>query len=184
VSGRRAVFLDRDGVLNRSVVRGGRPFPPDSAADLEIFPGAAAAVERLRSLGLLIFVVTNQPDVGRGTQSREAVEEINAAIGRSIAIDEFFVCYHDDADHCDCRKPAPGLLIQAAKKHSVNLAGSYLVGDRWRDVEAGAHAGCRTVWIDFGYREKVPSSVPDARVKSIEEAADWIAASEASRGVT
>jgi D-glycero-D-manno-heptose 1,7-bisphosphate phosphatase len=185
IGGRRAaVFFDRDGVLNKAAVRDGRPYPPASVDELEIVWGASAAVRKLRDLGFLIVVVTNQPDVGRGTQTRAEVEKMNAAIGRSIAIDDFLVCYHDDGDGCDCRKPAPGLLLRAAAQHEIELASSYMVGDRWRDVEAGSRAGCKTILIDFGYRERSPAKDPDARVKSLDQAVDWIVANHAIEGQT
>ena len=178
---RAAVFFDRDGVLNRAIVREGRPYPPASPEELELVPGACQAVDRLRDLGFLIFVVTNQPDVGRGLRSRESVEQINAILSNRLAVDEFFVCYHDDLDTCDCRKPAPGLLFQAAQKHAVDLSKSYLVGDRWRDVEAGARAGCATILIDYGYAEEWLGRQPDARVTSVEQAVEWIAGGQVKR---
>jgi D-glycero-D-manno-heptose 1,7-bisphosphate phosphatase len=167
---RRAVFLDRDGVLNRALIRGGKPYPPASLAELEILPGAAEAALRLAQAGFLLVVVTNQPDVARGTTTRETVEEINAVIGAVMPIAEFRTCYHDGSDNCDCRKPRPGALLSAAQAHGVDLARSFMVGDRWRDVEAGRAAGCQTVFIDYGYDEKQPETV-DFSVGSLEEAA-------------
>ncbi|MBB4198067.1 D,D-heptose 1,7-bisphosphate phosphatase [Rhodoblastus sphagnicola] len=166
----RAVFLDRDGVLNRALVRDGKPFPPASLAEMEILPGAADAARRLAEAGFLLIVVTNQPDVARGTTARETVEAINGAIGKIMPIAEFRTCYHDSADGCDCRKPKPGALLAAARAHGVDLGRSFMVGDRWRDVEAGRAAGCQTVFIDYGYDEKQPEVV-DITVGSLEEAA-------------
>jgi D-glycero-D-manno-heptose 1,7-bisphosphate phosphatase len=128
----------------------------------------------LRERGFLLIVVTNQPDVARGTQTREAVALMNAAIQRALPVDGFFVCWHDDADRCPCRKPKPGLLIEAAATLSLDLHSSFLVGDRWRDIEAGAAAGCRTVLIDWGYREKPPQCPPDFSATSLTAAVDWI----------
>jgi D-glycero-D-manno-heptose 1,7-bisphosphate phosphatase len=170
----RAVFLDRDGVLNRAVVRDGKPYPPASAAEMEIVDGAAAALARLKRLQFLLLVVTNQPDVARGTQSMAAIDSIHATMRQSLPIDEFLVCPHDDRDGCPCRKPLPGLMIEAQQRYGIDLSRSFLVGDRWRDVDAGRAAGCRTVFLDFHYREKGPSSPPDARVASLPEAVDWI----------
>jgi D-glycero-D-manno-heptose 1,7-bisphosphate phosphatase len=172
--GRRAVFLDRDGVLNRAIVRNGRPYPPATPAELEIVPGAAEALAALRSAGFLLIGATNQPDVVRGTQRREAVEAINAALMAALPLDDLLVCYHDDGDGCRCRKPAPGLLLEAAGRYSIDLAGSFMVGDRWRDVEAGRQAGCATVFIDCGYSERAPEVGPDLTVRSLAEAAVWI----------
>lgn len=181
---RSAIFLDRDGVLNQALVRDGRPYPPASLAELEIVPGAAEALARLKRQGFLLIVVTNQPDVARGTQSREAVEEIHARMAEKLPIDEFRVCYHDSKDECECRKPRPGMLFAAAAKHDLDLADCYLIGDRWRDVDAGHAAGCETVWIDYGYRERGPSREPGARVSSLAGAVDWIINKEESSPMT
>ena len=172
--GVRAVFLDRDGVLNQPVVRDGRPFPPASVDQLKLYPDAAAALARLKRAGYLLLVVTNQPDVARGTTERATVETINSAIGAALGVDDFFVCWHDDADGCGCRKPKPGLLLEAAERHGVDLSRSFLIGDRWRDIDAGAAAGCRTVLIDRGYRERGPEHAPDFRAQSIGEAVEWV----------
>lgn len=169
----RAIFLDRDGVINRALVRNGRPHPPESVEQLEILPGVLDSLERLHNAGFRLVVVTNQPDVARGKQDRAVVEAIHAALAAVLPIDEFRVCYHDDADRCACRKPAPGLLLAAAKDAGIELSKSVLVGDRWRDVEAGRRAGCRTVFIDYGYAERAPER-PDLRVGSLKEATDWI----------
>lgn len=170
---RRAVFLDRDGVINRAAVRGGKPFPPATAAGVEVLPGVASALERLKAAGYLLIVVTNQPDVARGTQSRSVVEAIHARLASLLPIDEFRACYHDDKDACACRKPKPGLILEAARDRGVDLSASAMVGDRWRDVEAGRSAGCTTVFLDHGYAERRPED-PDAVVASLEEAAEWI----------
>lgn len=179
----RAVFLDRDGVLNRAILREGKPYPPPSAAEMEIVAGAPAALARLKQRGFLLLVVTNQPDVARGTQTLEAVEAIHRVLRDVLPLDDVLVCPHDDRDACACRKPAPGLLLAARERYGIDLGRSFLVGDRWRDMDAGAAAGCRTVFLDFGYRERGPSAPPDARVASIEEAADWII-QQAARGET
>jgi len=170
----RAVFLDRDGVLNEAIVREGRPYPPANLAELRILPEGAAALRRLKDAGFLLIVVTNQPDVGRGTQAREVVEELNAALRAALPVDDFYVCYHDRADRCECRKPKPGLLVKAAGDRNIDLHGSFMIGDRWRDVDAGAAAGCRTVLIDYGYKEQEPDKGPDWRVSGLIEAVELI----------
>lgn len=170
----RAVFLDRDGVLNQPIIRNGKPYPPLSIQETVIPPDATASLIRLKRCGFLLVVVTNQPDVGRGILGREAVETINSFLSEKLPLDDFFVCYHDDRDRCECRKPLPGLLFQAAAKHNIVLRDSYLVGDRWRDIDAGAAAGCKTVLIDYGYNEQSPHSPPDASVASLSKAVEWI----------
>jgi len=171
---RRAVFLDRDGVLNEAVVRDGKPYPPATPAELRIPPGTAEALARLREHAYLLVVVTNQPDVARGKQKREVVEEIDRRLRAELPLDDILTCYHDDDDACDCRKPRPGLMLRAAEQYGIDLSRSFMAGDRWRDIDAGTSAGCRTVWIDHGYAERDPSTAPDARVHSLPEAVDWI----------
>jgi D-glycero-D-manno-heptose 1,7-bisphosphate phosphatase len=172
---RPAVFLDRDGVLNRPVIRDGKPFPPSSLEELELLlPDVAKSLLDLKAHGFALFVITNQPDVARGTQTRESVEEIHQSLSSSLPIDDIFVCYHDDADDCACRKPRPGLLLEAQRKHNIDLSHSFFVGDRWRDIDAGHAAGCKTILIDYGYRERKPAQPPEATVRSLREAADWI----------
>lgn len=170
---KRAVFLDRDGVLNRAVVREGKPYPPANVDEMEILPGVRESLEALRAAGFLLIVVTNQPDVARGATTREAVEAINAALGQALPIDEFRTCFHDSGCGCDCRKPKPGALLAAAAVHDIDLSASYMVGDRWRDAEAGQRAGCKTILIDYGYNEKRPEAV-DYYAKSLREAAKII----------
>jgi D-glycero-D-manno-heptose 1,7-bisphosphate phosphatase len=169
---RRAVFLDRDGVLNAAVVRDGLPYPPRSVDEVEVLPGAEEACNRLRAAGFDLVVVTNQPDIARGTQTLEAVDHINNALLAALPLDEVVVCPHDDADDCDCRKPRPGMLRAAAQRRGIDLSASFMVGDRWRDVEAGIQAGCRTVFIDRDYDER--SVQADVSVADLAEAAVWI----------
>ena len=172
---RPAVFFDRDGVLNRAVIRDGRPFPPASVAHLKIVPDAEAALGRLHRAGYVLVCVTNQPDVARGHQRIEEVEAINAAIRRRLPLDDLRVCYHDNLDQCDCRKPAPGMLVASARDHDLDLSASVMVGDRWSDIEAGRRAGCRTILVGAGYGEENRWAVePDARVTSLAETAAWI----------
>ena len=166
---RRAVFLDRDGVINRAIVRDGKPYPPASLEELEILPGVQEALQKLHDANYLLVVVTNQPDVARGTSKREDVELINAFLAAQLPIDDFKTCYHDSGDQCNCRKPLPGALIEAAQEHNIDLSKSFMVGDRWRDVEAGASAGCKTFFINYRYVEQKPDA-PDFIVSSLLEA--------------
>jgi D-glycero-D-manno-heptose 1,7-bisphosphate phosphatase len=169
------VFLDRDGVLNCCrESKGGQPLPPRSLEELTLLPGVSEACRLLKSLGYRLVVVTNQPDVARGTQSRQTVEAINAWVAETLGLDEVRVCWHDDADACACRKPSPGLLEQAAAAADVELSDCYMVGDRWRDVEAGNRAGCTTILVGDGHGERF-SSAPAHRAASLLEIARWIA---------
>jgi transaldolase len=170
--GRPAVFLDRDGVLNEPVVIDGRPHPPGSAADLKVGPDVVRACQQLRQAGLLLIVVTNQPDIARGTQERETVDAIHGEIRWRLPVDDLLVCPHDDGDDCSCRKPAGGLLVEGARRWGVDLRRSVMVGDRWRDVEAGRAVGCSTVFVDRGYRE--PTVTADLVVGGLPEAVPWI----------
>jgi D-glycero-D-manno-heptose 1,7-bisphosphate phosphatase len=168
----RAVFLDRDGVINRAVVRDGRPYAPDTLEELEVMPGVPEALSRLHEAGFRLIVVTNQPDVARGIQTRETVEAMHARLITELVVDEVIACYHD-GDDCDCRKPKPGALLDAARRHGVELEQSFMVGDRWRDIEAGQRAGCRCLFVDHGYHEQQPAG-SFVRVPSLAAAAEWI----------
>jgi D-glycero-D-manno-heptose 1,7-bisphosphate phosphatase len=170
---RRAVFLDRDGVLNRALVDGGRPHPPVTLEQFEILPGVPQALDRLRDAGFLLIAATNQPDVARGTQRRELVEAMNARLMDESPITAILVCY-EDGDDCPRRKPNPGLLFEAAEQYGIDLAASFLVGDRWRDIEAGHRAGCRTIFIDRAYTERRPKPDPDYVADDLGDAANWI----------
>lgn len=169
----RVVFLDRDGVIIAAVVRNGKPYPPASVADTRILSDVPEALALLKAASFRLAVVSNQPDVARGVQRREQVEAINAYLAKELPLDHFAVCYHDETDGCDCRKPKPGLIHRSAKALGGNPSEGFVVGDRWRDVEAGRAAGCRTIWIDRGYDEQSPSGY-SYRTGSLLEAAKWI----------
>jgi D-glycero-D-manno-heptose 1,7-bisphosphate phosphatase len=171
----RAVFLDRDGVINRALEREAKPYPPRSLAEFEILPEVPTACAKLKAAGFLLVVVTNQPDVGRGTLKQEIVETIHAEMCRRLPIDRVEVCYHSGQGQsdCDCRKPKPGMLLRAAKELGIDLAQSWMVGDRWRDIDCGHAAGCRTIFIDRGYAEELRQK-PDFSAGNLAEAADII----------
>jgi D-glycero-D-manno-heptose 1,7-bisphosphate phosphatase len=171
---RAAAFLDRDGVLNEVEVRNGTPHPPAGVDELRLLPGVVEACHRLRGLGFALVVVTNQPDIARGKQTRDEVDRMHDALRRWLPVDEIVVCAHDDIDDCRCRKPRPGMMLDAAARLDLDLAESVCVGDRWRDVEAGKRAGVTAIFVDRGYGERRPmdadvvvASLPDA-VKFIE----------------
>lgn len=166
----RAIFLDRDGVLNRALVREGRPYPPPRVEDVEIYAGLSEPLQRLKDRGFILIVVTNQPDVARGTTPKQTVEDINGVIVRELpAIDRVIVCFHDNSDGCNCRKPQPGMLLAGAAEFNVDLERSYMVGDRRNDIEAGIAAGSRTIFVDRAYKEPQPTQY-DYKVYSTHEA--------------
>ena len=169
----KAIFLDRDGVINRTIIKNGRPYPPTSLETLEILPGVKDALVRLQKSGYLLIVVTNQPDVARGKISINMVEEIHQYMLKIFLLDDILTCFHDDADYCECRKPRPGMILKAAKKYDLDLQSCYMIGDRWRDIESGISAGCKTIFLDYGYSEKQPEN-PDFKVKSLYEASSVI----------
>ena len=175
VNRKPAVFLDRDGVINRALTRDSKPYPPTSLAEFEILPGVAEACAKLKQAGFLLVVATNQPDVGRGTLKQEIVEAIHAQMCRELPIHRVEACYHPgkDASECDCRKPKPGMLLRAARALSIDLPHSFMVGDRWRDIDCGYAAGVTTILVDYGYAEGLRQA-PHHRVGNLLEAANLI----------
>jgi D-glycero-D-manno-heptose 1,7-bisphosphate phosphatase len=174
---RRAVFLDRDGVINRVVVRNGKPHPPSSPKDFELYDDVIDACARLKAASFLLVVITNQPDVGRGVQSREAVEAMHLKLQSALpSLDRIEICYHGGGRHgqpCDCRKPRPGLILRAAAELNIDLKESYVIGDRWRDIDCARAAGCRAIFIDRGYKEKLRQA-PDVTVANFKEAVNAV----------
>jgi D-glycero-D-manno-heptose 1,7-bisphosphate phosphatase len=170
---RCAVFLDRDGVLNRAVVRAGKPYAPASLDELEILPGVPAALGTLREAGFLLIVVTNQPEVARGRLRREVVEAMHRRLREELPLDDIKACYEVDGPASTCYKPKPGMLLEAARERDIDLAQSYMVGDRWRDIGAGKAAGCLTIFIDHGYDEPQVEA-PDAVCADLTEATSLI----------
>lgn len=174
---RPAIFLDRDGVVNEAVVLDGRALSPSSIGALVILPGVHHAIRRLRRAGFQVVVVTNQPDVARGTLDPIAVDTMHERLRTDLALDAVYVCTHDNADGCDCRKPQPGMLLRAAAEHGLDLASSWMVGDRWVDIAAGRAAGVRTVLVRRDYSWTATSSgAPTADLEADVEVADLPAA--------
>lgn len=173
-NGLPAVFLDRDGVINRATVSDGRPYPPARLDDFEILPGSITSLLKLADFGYILIGVTNQPDVARGTQSRELVESFNALIQSRLPIREIFVCYHDNIDNCECRKPKPGLILKAADKYRLDLSKSWMVGDRWKDIAAGRAVGLKTIFVNYHYTEDYAGAPADFTVEDTVYLADII----------
>ncbi len=176
---RRAIFFDRDGVINKPVIRNGKPYPPDRLEDLEIYPEAAEACRLLKEAGFLLVVVTNQPDVRRGRMNQSAVEAIHNRLRSLLPVDSIEISYamNDEEPDSFRRKPQPGMLLEAAQKYAINLSQSFMLGDRWRDVNCGHAAGCVTIFIDRGYKELLDVQ-PDFRASHILEAAKIILANQ------
>lgn len=185
---RPAVFLDRDGVLieNRSdYVR--------SWEHVEFLPGSAAATQQLSAAGYVIVVVTNQSVVGRGIISREEAGRINQQVLDEVAaqggkVDAAYMCPHHPDDGCACRKPAPGMLLQAAQELDLDLGQSFMVGDNISDIEAGRNAGVRTVLVRTGLGEEQARRVQEkfntglAIVENLSAAARYILGKERDEG--
>lgn len=171
---RAAVFLDRDGVLNDAVVIDGRPHPPASVSGLVVRTETIRACRELHDAGLALLVVTNQPDIARGTESWNNVQALNEELRRQLPLDDIRVCPHDDADGCDCRKPQPGMLLEGARTWNLDLTRSVMVGDRWRDLEAGKRAGCWRVLLEHDYSEQDARDNADLVVRRLDEAVPWI----------
>ena len=167
---KKAVFLDRDGVINKAFIKDGLPKSPNSLNELKILPGVKESILRLKELGFICLVVTNQPDVPRGKINKNTVIEMNNFLKKDIELDDIFVCYHDDKDNCNCRKPKPGLLLQASKKWNVDFKKSFMIGDRWRDIQAGEEVGCKTIYLNYNYKDikpKDPSFVTDTLLNAV-----------------
>lgn len=163
-------------MINRPVVKDNKPYPPATVAEFELLPGVEEACARLKAAGWLLVVATNQPDVGRGTQRREEVEAMHAAMCTRLPIDRVEVCYDPgQGQPSEFRKPAPGMLLRAARELDIDLAQSWMIGDRWRDIDCGAAAGCRTIFIDYGYDEKLRAQ-PTWRAASLLEASTIVLA--------
>src|SRR5712664_2509048 len=173
VGRRKAVFLDRDGTINVD-----RPDYIKTPQEFSFLPRATAALKTLAGLEMEIIIVTNQSAVGRGIVSLETATEINRQMIDAVhrqggRITQVYMCPHTPDDHCGCRKPNPGLLVQAAREHDLDLHGSFMIGDRHSDLEAGKAAGCRAILIG----DRAVSEVEDSHLvmNDLFEAAQYIA---------
>jgi len=169
----KAAFLDRDGVINETFLVEGKPVTPKRVEDFQILPGVKEALTELKERGWYLFVATSQPDIRRGTLKLEELEKMHRILLEALPIDKVYVCTHDDEDACECRKPKPGMLLQAAKEWNVDLGASYMVGDRWKDIEAGARAGCTTILVKSPCSDERPEGkivLSDYTVENLVEA--------------
>jgi len=153
---RRAVFLDRDGVINRGHLENGKCYAPRKVNDFHLLPYVRESVARLKGAGFLVFVITNQPDINNGLVSAQTVELMHDILRKKTRVDGIYVCPHTQKENCECRKPKPGLILKAAGRFDVELAESFVLGDRASDVEAGHAVGSRTIFIDRNYKERKP----------------------------
>ena len=167
---RKAVFLDRDGVLNLPLVRDGKPFAPRTLGEFQLYPEAPEGVALLKKAGFLPVVATNQPDIGNGLAEESAVLAMHAHLSAALGIEHILMCPHSQGAGCACRKPKPGMLLDAAERLGIDLAASFMVGDRAGDVAAGKAAGCRTIFIDRRYSADKRPEAPDRVVGSLTEA--------------
>jgi D-glycero-D-manno-heptose 1,7-bisphosphate phosphatase len=167
----RAVFFDRDGVINKVIYRNGCPCPPRSLEEFVLNDGMYQTARKLKDHGYRIIVISNQPDLARGEITTCILDQMTKRMREAIPIDDVYICPHDDHHECLCRKPKPGMLIQASKKWNINLSVSFLIGDTWKDMAAGKAAGCKTILLDARYNQGVQC---DFRVESISKAVDIV----------
>ena len=170
---RVAIFLDREGTLNKAYIKNGLPISHPSFNKFKILPGVKNSIIKLKKLGFLCLLITNQPDVSRKKIKKNVVKKMNNFIKKKIKLDDVFVCYHDDKHNCNCRKPKPGLLLDGSRKWNINLKESYMIGDRWKDISAGVSAGCKTIFINNKYKELTPQN-PNYVTDSLIKAAQFI----------
>lgn len=171
---RRAVFLDRDGVINDLVPRGTSYSSPRLATEFRIAPEVPGLIARMRERGFLVFVVTNQPDVARGFMSREELDLMMSRLQAEIRPDDFRICSHDDVASCSCRKPSPGMLRELAATWNIQLAASIMVGDSWRDIEAGKRAGCYTILIGAASSDALGADYVASSLADAADHIDWL----------
>ncbi|OGW44937.1 MAG: hypothetical protein A2Y66_02105 [Nitrospirae bacterium RBG_13_41_22] len=167
----RAVFLDRDGVINKVIFRDGHPASPRNLKEFVLNDGIRQAIRKLKDFGFRIIVVSNQPDVARGEITQGLLDLVTQRMRWEIPIDDVYICPHDDIHQCSCRKPKPGMLFKAAYQWEIDLSSSFLIGDTWKDIEAGKAAGCKTILLNAPYNQDVHC---DFRVKLLAEAVDII----------
>ena len=168
----KAIFIDRDGVINKVIIRNEKPSSPWKLEEFEIFPEVKECLTAFKEMGFLNIVFTSQPDISRGNLKSEELEKMHKIILEMLPVDEIMVCPHDDKDNCQCRKPKPGLIIEAAKKWSIDFKKSYVIGDSWKDMGAGRAAGCPTILISKEYNKDLKDY--DFKVKSFKEAVEII----------
>ena len=164
----KAIFLDRDGIINRAVVLDRKPYAATRLKEVFVVEGIKDLIKRWHDENYLVIVLSNQPDIANHVVSKSKVDKINNYLKSQVLFDDVFVCPHNDKDNCDCRKPKTGLFMQAVQKYPINFSKSYVIGDRWRDIESGNAVGCKTIFVDYDYNEKKPEN-PDIIVKKVSD---------------
>jgi len=169
----KAVFLDRDGVINHVVFHKevNKPSSPWNIEEFKLIKGIYKPLMKLKKMGFLLFIISNQPDINRGRIKNGTTEKINKIIYEKFPIEDIMICPHDDKDNCVCRKPKPGMIEIIAKKYNINIKESFLIGDGWKDIEAGKKAGLTTILIDKDYNRDAKA---DYRVKNLEKSFEII----------
>ena len=168
---KKAIFLDRDGIINKIILRNGKPCSPRIMEEFIILEDTKETVKILKDTGYTIVIVTNQPDVARRLMKIEDLEKMHNIIKEILCPDRILYCPHDDTDNCDCRKPKPGMIIKAANELNINFNKSFVIGDTWKDIEAGKSAGCITILVDTQYNKEVKS---DYRINNLKEVIEII----------
>ena len=161
------------GVLNSTRVENGRPFAPTHFKDFHLFKEALATTVALKKAGFLLVVVTNQPDVGNGITDCSEVKKMNEHLIDVLPIDRVKVCFHSQTDDCYCRKPRPGMLIETIEEYDIDPYRSFMIGDRWSDVQAGNAVNCSTIFLERGYSEQKQFSA-DYVCRNLTEATTYI----------
>jgi D-glycero-D-manno-heptose 1,7-bisphosphate phosphatase len=170
----KAVFLDRDGVINEVIFRNEntlKPIAPWSMEEFSLLSGIKCPLLNLKKLEFKLFVVTNQPDIAKGVIDHSFVTKVNEVISREFPIDEIRVCPHVDLDGCECRKPKSGMILSLAKKWNIDCQNSFLIGDSWRDMEAGKKAGSTTILLEKHYNRGVEA---DYKINNLSQVAEII----------
>ena len=164
------VFIDRDGVLNRSLVVNGKPFAPRRYKDFKLYKDALPSLRVLKKNKFLVIVVTNQPDIGNGLTKFTEVELMHNKLLETNFIDKIYMCSHKQTDDCSCRKPGIQMFTEAQKDFSIDMSTSWMVGDRWSDIRAGFDVGIKTIFIDHGYAETAGQIKPCVKVANLKSA--------------
>jgi len=169
----KCVFLDRDGVINLPIVINKKPYSPRRIEEFIFTSEIKNLISKVVNHGYKVIVITNQPDIASGDLSESLLNYFHQRIIDEMLVDDIFVCKHLSSDNCNCRKPKPGLILEAALKHKINLKESFFIGDRWKDVDAANNVECHSIFIDYGYREKL-KTVPKNCVKNLNAAFEVI----------